>query len=50
MKNLIIPLVNWGIGTIFIGVFALVCVVLALVVYNMANSDKKNNDSNDLDI
>jgi heme/copper-type cytochrome/quinol oxidase subunit 2 len=37
----IIPLVNWGMGTILIGIFALVCIVLVLVVYNMASSDKK---------
>lgn len=37
----IIPLVNWGMGTVLIGVFALVCVVLVLVVYSMASGDKK---------
>ena len=39
----IIPLVNWGMGTIIIGVFALVCIVMAAVVYNLINSDKKKN-------
>lgn len=44
--NLInLPLVNWGMGTIIIGVFALVCIVMSLVVYNLANSDKKNDQS-----
>jgi ABC-type transport system involved in cytochrome bd biosynthesis fused ATPase/permease subunit len=38
----IIPLVNWGMGAILIGVFAVVCVVMVLVIYNMANSDKKD--------
>jgi ABC-type transport system involved in cytochrome bd biosynthesis fused ATPase/permease subunit len=37
----VIPLVNWGMGAIIIGVFALVCIAMALVVYKMANSDKK---------
>jgi hypothetical protein len=36
-----IPLVDWGMGTVVIGVFALVCVVLVLVVLNLMNSDKK---------
>ena len=35
-----IPLVNWGMGSILIGVFALVCIVMALVIYNMANNKK----------
>ncbi|MEP0262596.1 hypothetical protein [Dokdonia sp.] len=42
MKHLIIPLVNWGIGTILIGVFAFVCIIIALIVYNMIQSDKKD--------
>jgi len=45
MKNLTsIPLVNWGMGVILIGVFAVVCIVIALVVYNMARGDKKAGD------
>jgi hypothetical protein len=36
-----IPLVDWGMGTVVIGVFALVCVVLVLVVLNLMKSDKK---------
>jgi uncharacterized membrane protein len=40
-----IPLVNWGMGTIIIGVFALVCVILVLVVLHLMNSDKKKEDS-----
>ncbi len=35
----ILPLVNWGMGVAIISVFALVCVVLSVLVYNMANSD-----------
>lgn len=41
MKSLMLPLVNWGMGVVIIGVFALVCVVLAAVVINMVKSDKK---------
>jgi len=33
-----ISLVNWGMGSVIIGVFALVCVVLVLVVYNMVSA------------
>jgi uncharacterized membrane protein len=40
----IIPLVNWGMGAIIIGVFAVVCVVMVLIIYNMVNSDKKNSN------
>lgn len=40
-----LPLVNWGMGSIIIGVFALVCIVMALVIYNMANANKKEEDS-----
>ncbi len=49
MKNLLnLPLVNWGMGSAIIGVFALVCVILVVVVYNMVTSDseKKENDEN----
>ena len=41
MDAINLPLVNWGMGTVIIVFFAVVCVVLALVVYNLANSDKK---------
>lgn len=47
MKHLIIPLVNWGIGIILIGVFALVCIIIALIVYNMIQSDKKDTRARD---
>jgi len=39
-----IPLVNWGMGTIIIGVFVLVCIVLVLVVFSLMNSDKKKKE------
>ncbi|MFC4635007.1 hypothetical protein ACFO3O_13885 [Dokdonia ponticola] len=45
MKNLILPLVNWGMGAIIIGVFAIVCIVMIVVIYNLANSDKEKNDT-----
>ncbi|WP_194851141.1 hypothetical protein [Nonlabens antarcticus] len=38
MKAISLPLVNWGMGTILIGVFALVCIGLVLVIYNMSRS------------
>lgn len=44
MKNLILPLVNWAMGAIIIGVFAIVCVVMVVVIYHLAKSDKKKND------
>jgi Mg2+ and Co2+ transporter CorA len=39
-----IPLVDWGMGTIIIGVFVVVCIVLVLVVLNLMNSDKKKEE------
>lgn len=43
----ILPLVNWGMGAIIIGVFAVVCIAMVLIIYNMVNSDKKQKtDSN----
>ncbi|MGB0980576.1 MAG: hypothetical protein ACPGUH_00620 [Winogradskyella sp.] len=45
MKTMILPLVNWGMGIVIIGVFAIVCIVMALVVYNLANSEKKTNNT-----
>ena len=41
MKELIFYLANWSIGTIIIGVFALVCIVMIAVVYSLTNSGKK---------
>ncbi len=41
-----IPLVNWGMGSVLIGVFALVCIVMAVVIYNMANSNNKKDSEN----
>ncbi len=39
-----IPLVDWGMGTIIIGVFVVVCIALVLVVLNLMNSDKKKEE------
>jgi len=39
-----IPLVNWGMGTVIIGVFVVFCVILVLIVINMMKSDKKKNE------
>lgn len=48
MESLIILIVNWTMGAVFIGFFLLVCLVLSLIVYNMAKSGKKKSDtSND---
>lgn len=46
MQNTILPLVNWGMGTTIIVVFAIVCVVLSVVVYRLVNSgkDKENKE------
>lgn len=52
METINIPLANWGNGTIMIGVFVLVCVVLVAVIYNMVNSksvDQTDHESHDTD-
>ncbi len=49
MKILMLPLVNWGMGVAIIGVFALVCIVLTLIVINMVKSDKKAKTETDQD-
>lgn len=41
MKNLLLLLVDWGMGAWLIGVFAVVCIALILVVYNLASGDSK---------
>lgn len=38
-----LPLVNWGMGALLIAVFAVVCIVMVLIVYNLASNDKKAN-------
>lgn len=46
MKSLTIPLVDWGMGAILIGFFAVVCIGLVLIVLNMAKSDKSISEIN----
>jgi len=36
-----IPLANWGIGTFLIGVFALVCITLSVIVLRFVLGSKK---------
>jgi Na+-translocating ferredoxin:NAD+ oxidoreductase RnfG subunit len=38
MSTLYLPLVDWGMGTFLIGIFALVCVILIAVVYRLSQS------------
>jgi len=47
MKTLFLPLVDWGMGTFIIGVFAVVCIVMVAVVYSLSRGSKAKNDSND---
>ncbi|WP_432410089.1 hypothetical protein [Rasiella sp. SM2506] len=44
MNFLNMPLVNWGMGTALIIVFAVVCVILSVVIYTMVQSGKKKKD------
>ena len=49
MKTILaIFLVDWFMGTIIIGVFAIVCITLVWVIMNMVNGDKKIEKQNDL--
>lgn len=41
MEQFLILLVNWGMGALLIGVFALVCITLILIVVNMIKADSK---------
>ena len=42
-----IPLVDCGMGTLLIAIFAVVCAVLVLVVLNLMNTDKAKNEGQD---
>ncbi|MBW2938270.1 hypothetical protein KXJ69_09145 [Aureisphaera sp. CAU 1614] len=42
-----IPLVNWSNGVIMIGVFALVCVILVIMLINFMSSGSKKEDPKD---
>lgn len=39
-----LPLVDWGMGTAIIGVFALVCIALVAVVFNLSKTDRPKKD------
>ncbi len=39
-----IALVDWGMGTALIGVFAIVCVIITVVIYSMVQSGKKKDE------
>ncbi|MCM8569288.1 hypothetical protein NE848_07850 [Gramella jeungdoensis] len=43
LLNLLIPLVNWNLGTGMIMFFGLVCIGLMLTVHSMINSGKNKN-------
>lgn len=45
MELVSIPLVNWNMGVILIAIFAVVCITLVIIVYKMAQGDKKKEDS-----
>ena len=44
MKSLNIALVDWALGTIIIGVFAVVCIVLITVIYSLTRVTSKATD------
>lgn len=47
MKSLFLPLVDWGMGTFIIGVFAVVCVIIIAVIYNLSRSKDTVPDTNE---
>lgn len=44
-----LPLVDWTMGAILIGVFALVCIALVAIVMNMMKSDTKKQEDTKAD-
>ncbi|MEQ3654258.1 MAG: hypothetical protein ABNH00_00205 [Dokdonia sp.] len=40
-----ILLVDWGMGSLIIGVFVVVCIAMVLIVTNMMKSDKNKSES-----
>lgn len=44
MNTLLLPLVNWGMGNIIIGVFALVCIVIIAVIYSLTRGNNSISD------
>jgi Na+-translocating ferredoxin:NAD+ oxidoreductase RnfG subunit len=59
MNTLFLPLVNWVLGTMLIGVFAVVCIILIAVIYSLsrekstavtdADNELDQNDENKLE-
>lgn len=45
MLNLLLPLYSFGMGTILIIIFALVCIGLVLIVLNIMNNDKTKEEA-----
>ena len=51
MNTLLLPLVNWGLGTIIIGVFVVVCIILVAVIYSLSRgTNNVRDDVNDTNI
>lgn len=44
MTNSITPLAHWGIGTILIIIFAIVCIALTVIVLGFVFAGKKESD------
>lgn len=42
MKQLTVVLVNWGMGAAILGIFAVVCIVISVVIYSMVQSEKRS--------
>lgn len=47
MEHFLILLVDWGMGALLIGVFALVCITLVLIVLNMIKGDSKKSETDE---
>ena len=47
MNLLFLPLVNWGMGAVLIGVFAVVCILIVAVVMNLVKGDKKDDKASE---
>ncbi len=39
-----LPLVDWTMGAVLLGVFLLVCAIMVAVIMNMVNGDKKKEE------
>ena len=47
MKLVTLPLVDWTMGIVVIGVFALVCIAMVLIVMNMMQSKSGKDQQHD---